>query len=255
MPAEPARPPGLPRIFETRRARGRHEVIIESYRHNVRLDELTPREREAVVETYRARYRAAAAIPGVEAVALFRNQGARAGGSLAHPHAQLLAVDVLPETVQARGRRARDYQERTGRCLLCDILLAELAAGDRVVSVDASFAVLVPFAARGPFHLWVVPLAHQADFGQADDGECAALAGTLGGALARLHALNGPDLAYNLQFHSTPEPGPLGLSSALHWFVEVRPRLTTPAGFELATGVDIDPSLPEDDAARLRAAT
>ncbi len=254
LPAASPIPPGPSGLFEARPARGRHEVIIESACHNARLDQLSPGELGVVVETYHERYRSAAASPGVEVVALFRNQGALAGGSLAHPHAQLVALDVVPQAMQDRRRRARDYQEQTGRCLLCDMLGAELADSRRVVSVDASFAVFVPFASRGPFALWIVPLAHEADFGAVDDAERAALAGTLGPALARLHAAKGPDLAYNLLVHSTPNPGTLGLTSALHWFVEVRPRLTTPAGFELLTGVDIDPSLPEEAAACMRQA-
>jgi len=37
-----------------------------------------------------------------------------------------------------------------------------------------------------------------------------------------------------------------------HWFLQIRPRMTTPAGFEIGSGMTINPSLPENDAKRLR---
>jgi len=34
----------------------------------------------------------------------------------------------------------------------------------------------------------------------------------------------------------------------LHWYLQVRPRLTTQAGFEVGSGMSINPTVPEDDA-------
>ncbi|MEQ8958714.1 MAG: galactose-1-phosphate uridylyltransferase, partial [Coleofasciculus sp. C2-GNP5-27] len=34
----------------------------------------------------------------------------------------------------------------------------------------------------------------------------------------------------------------------VHWYCQISPRLTTPAGFELGSGISINPSLPEVDA-------
>jgi UDPglucose--hexose-1-phosphate uridylyltransferase len=39
-----------------------------------------------------------------------------------------------------------------------------------------------------------------------------------------------------------------------HWYLRLRPRLGQPGGFEVATGVAVNPSLPERDALRLREA-
>ena len=38
-----------------------------------------------------------------------------------------------------------------------------------------------------------------------------------------------------------------------HWFLKISPRLTTRAGFEIGSGMSINTSLPEEDAAFLRA--
>jgi UDPglucose--hexose-1-phosphate uridylyltransferase len=58
------------------------------------------------------------------------------------------------------------------------------------------------------------------------------------------------DPAYNLIIHSAPvqEMG----NDYLHWYVAVIPRLSYTAGFELGSGMYINPTLPEECAAFLR---
>jgi UDPglucose--hexose-1-phosphate uridylyltransferase len=34
----------------------------------------------------------------------------------------------------------------------------------------------------------------------------------------------------------------------VHWYCQIRPRLTTTAGFEIGAGISINPSIPETDA-------
>lgn len=41
-------------------------------------------------------------------------------------------------------------------------------------------------------------------------------------------------------------------SHKLHWFLQIRPRLRTQAGFEMGSGICINPSLSEADADLLR---
>ena len=70
----------------------------------------------------------------------------------------------------------------------------------------------------------------------------------------------------NLVFHGTPYPDPAdpnGLAEAMglardpaeifHWHVEIFPRLSRTAGFEVGTGFSINSVLPEQAAAHLRA--
>jgi hypothetical protein len=41
---------------------------------------------------------------------------------------------------------------------------------------------------------------------------------------------------------------------AAQWYLRILPRTTRPGGFEVASGINVIPSLTEDDAAGLRAA-
>lgn len=108
---------------------------------------------------------------------------------------------------------------------------------------------LVPFAATVPCELWLLPKRHQADFGQIESAEVNLLATALRDALIRLGAtLHEP--SYNYVIDSAPK-GEAG-STCLHWRLRVVPQSTAPGGFELASGLAINPSLPEQDAAILR---
>ncbi len=75
------------------------------------------------------------------------------------------------------------------------------------------------------------------------------LAAILRDTLKRLsNRLDDPDYNYVIRStskHNADKP-------FLHWYLQIQPRLTTPAGFELGSGMHINPSLPEEDAQFLR---
>ena len=58
------------------------------------------------------------------------------------------------------------------------------------------------------------------------------------------------DPPYNYYLHTAPLQGPD--SPDQHWHIEILPRLTGTAGFEWATGMNINPVPPEQAAAYLR---
>jgi hypothetical protein len=86
---------------------------------------------------------------------------------------------------------------------------------------------------------------HQADFGAVSDEQKVDLASALRGVLGRLHSkLRDPD--YNFVIHSAAQYR--AGEPHLHWYLQLQPRLTTQAGFEIGSGMRINPSLPEEDA-------
>ena len=58
------------------------------------------------------------------------------------------------------------------------------------------------------------------------------------------------DPAYNLIIRSAPVKEIS--NDYLHWYVTVIPRLSRTAGFEMGSGMFINPALPEESAAYLR---
>jgi UDPglucose--hexose-1-phosphate uridylyltransferase len=236
---------------QARAGYGFHEVVIESPRHDAGLATMSAAELNTVVSAYRQRSKMLCEQPGIEAVILFRNQGSRAGASLLHPHAQVIALDLVPPRLNAMIDWGQRYYQKQGRCAICDELDIERRNGKRVIDENAHFLATVPFAAEHPFELWIVPKQHQASFTALGDAELRGFSEILGDSLRRLTvALADPP--YNFVIDSAPRREIA--APHIHWRLRIVPDIATWGGFELGSGLPINPSSPEDDAALLRAA-
>ncbi|HIE53012.1 MAG TPA: galactose-1-phosphate uridylyltransferase [Armatimonadetes bacterium] len=230
---------------------GYHEVIIESPRHNKSPATMSVTEVVEIILAYQTRYVELDRDPNVQLITIFRNHGPLAGASLRHPHSQLVATPVVPLHIRHRLYEAQRHYDALGTCVFCDMLDFELQEKERVILANEHFAAFVPYAARVPYEIWIVPREHQASFGQSTIEQAAGLAAVLQAVLSRLyHGLGDPDYNYVINtapHHSSGEP-------FYHWHLQILPRLTTPAGFELGSGMHINVSLPEEAAAHLRSA-
>lgn len=228
---------------------GSHEVVIESPVHSRQPARMSDAELDRVVETYHRRYVDLMREHDSMMVTIFRNHGEKAGTSLLHPHSQIIVTGMVPNHLRRREEEAQHYYDQWGRCVYCDILAHEARDGTRVVFGNDAFLAFVPYAAEVPCEVWIVPRRHRADFGSVSDREKGDLARALGEVLRRLHdRLDDPDYNYVLNTSPRFKAG----EPQLHWYLQIRPRLTTRAGFEIGSGISINPSLPEDDAALLR---
>lgn len=224
---------------------GRHEVIIESPVHNETIGTMTQKRVEQILLAYRERYLRISEDGNYQHVTIFRNNGERAGTSLAHPHSQLIATPIVPSQTRQVLEEAMRYYDDRGSCVYCDMITEEVAAKKRIVLQDDDFVVFEPFASRMPFETWIVPRRHNASFGNISATEAKKCARVLRRVLAALHEhLGNPD--YNLMICTAPFKDVN--ESYYHWHVEILPRLTTTAGFELGSGIFINVTLPEQTA-------
>jgi len=238
-------------LWRKRSGYGHHEVIIESPDHDAKLGRMPTEQVRRVLEMYVRRARALAARDGrLRQIVLFRNYGPRAGTSLAHPHSQIVATPtVSPET----RRRVMDeiaFFDESGCCGLCRELDLESASGERIVLETEEFVTLAPYASGNPYQLRIAPRRHCASFLEVEERELDDLARHVPRVLAALiEQLADPH--YNLVVSSAPLD--LVHRSASHWFIEILPRITTPAGFELGSRIVVNVQTPEQAAAELRA--
>jgi len=242
-------PPGGNVLLEAMPGAGAHEVIVECPEHD---REIADRDRDEValmLRAYRARYGALIDAPGIAYVSVFKNQGKTAGASLEHPHSQIVALPVVPAAVRRRSKIAAAHRERTGRCLLCDVVAGEMKDGRRIVRDEAGFVTFVPHAPEFPGEMWVVPTAHAPSFATLPDGDLDGLARALLDATVRLRDhLGDPDFNYAVHSPASDEQEALHQ----HWHLQISPRTATLAGVELATGLRINPESPEETAVRLK---
>jgi len=228
---------------------GKHEVIIETPHHNRQIAQMEVREVETVLETYHRRYTDLMTELSFAFSVLFRNHGEHAGTSLLHPHSQIIASNFVPQHVRRREEKAQSYHDQWGKCVVCDMIHFEREMQSRVILENQYFVAFVPFAAEMPCELWITPFRHASDFGSISDEEKGGLASILHKAIQKLYYhLNDPDYNYVLITASAGKAA----EPQLHWYLRILPRLTMRAGFEIGSGICINPSLPEQDAELLR---
>jgi len=239
-------------IHRSMRGVGFHEVVIEHRRHDLSPALYTSGDLARVLRAFRHRSRQLREDPRVEAIIIFKNHGEAAGTSLMHPHAQIAATPVVPTQIRRRLEEATRYFDDTGMCVYCQTLRDEVLARDRVVCSTPHFVAFIPYAALSPFHLWVFPRRHCSSFEDIFDSELEDFAAILHEVLLRLHlALGNPD--YNFTLRSLPAHEPQ--RDYAHWYLALVPRVSRVAGFELGSGMFINPSVPEDSAEFLRSVT
>ena len=246
-------------LYDRMNGGGTHEVIVETPEHFLEIPDLPEEQVKRVVDTYIARLQELMKNPRFRYVLLFKNHGKEAGASLIHPHSQVIATPIVPQEVRSSLSIAKAYYERKERCLFCDVMLAEIRCGERIVEESGSHVVWAPYDSRFPFELVVYPKAHSHDFTSLDGAQRCGLARILRRTLKRLTLLLG-DIPYNLVLKTTPNPVPqpskpgqwTTLPYDYHWRIAVMPRLTRVAGFEWGTGLYINPMPPERAAGYLR---
>jgi UDPglucose--hexose-1-phosphate uridylyltransferase len=227
---------------------GAHEVVIETPEHGKSLARLELPQVERVLAAYRERYLALREDPRLEYTLVFRNHGKVAGASIEHAHSQIIGTPIIPQLAHTRIRGIERYQQEHGRCVYCDIIEQEQEDARRIVAQNASFIAFAPFASRHPFEIWILPMERKAHFVDISPGELRDLAAILKETLLRLELCLG-DPPYNFMLLTTD------FSEVFHWHIEIVPRLSIAAGFELGTGIYLNVVAPEQAAQFLRDVT
>ena len=239
-------------LYDRMNGVGAHEVVIEGPAHDTDLADLPLDHLTHVLTAYRERVVDLNRDRRFRYVLIFKNHGARAGATLEHTHTQLVATPIIPKNLQEELEGSRRYFELKERCVFCDIVQQETseANGRRVVMESDRFVAIEPFAPRFPFETWILPRRHADSFqSMSDSHEQREFAGVLKETLQRLNrALNRPP--YNFVIHTAPVSE--GELEHYHWHLEIMPKLTRVAGFEIGSGFYINPTPPEDAAQFLR---
>jgi UDPglucose--hexose-1-phosphate uridylyltransferase len=231
-------------LFGSQPAEGSHEVIVNTPRHETSMSALSAEELDVAVAGWRERMRAVAAESAY--VHLIVNEGPAAGASLEHTHAQLYGLRFVPAEIARERERSSAYHQRTmGGHLLGDVAIEEVRRQERMVTIDDEAILICPWASRSPFELRIVPRNPAPSF-EAEGQGGAAMIGT---ALRALAGVFGTLPQFNLWIRTAPSG-----AEEFSWHIDIVPRLTIRAGFELGTGVDISTYAPERAASDLREA-
>ncbi|MHC3000076.1 galactose-1-phosphate uridylyltransferase [Microbacterium sp. HJ5] len=241
--------PGLGR---TRTSVGRCEVVCFSPEHSGSFGTQSVTRARTVIEAWADRTAALSGLPGIEQVFPFENRGEAIGVTLPHPHGQIYAYPyITPRTSTLLASIDREGAD------LFDRILDFERASDRVILEGEHWTAFVPFAARWPLEVHLLPHRHVPDLAQTTDVERDELAPLYLRLLRGVDALYDSPTPYIAAWHQAPVNR--GRDA-----VRLNLQLTSPrravdklkflAGSEAAMGAWIGDVSPETAAERLREA-
>ena len=179
---------------------GRCEVVVFSPEHEGSLSKLPITRVRTLIDAWADRTEALQALPGVRQVFPFENRGQEIGVTLHHPHGQIYAYPF----VTPRTKKLLDSIAEFGNDLFQKTLEFEQKS-ERVLIKGEYFTAYVPFAARWPIEIHLLPHRHVQHFAQLtgeERDELAEIYSKLLGALDRIYDTPTP---YISAWHQAPQ--------------------------------------------------
>jgi UDPglucose--hexose-1-phosphate uridylyltransferase len=221
---------------------GFHEVVI-TRDHDRSLGQMTDDEVLRVVQAYQERYVVLKKDACLSYISLFHNHGKAAGASLPHPHSQIIALPIIPPDVVRSLKGSEKFSKAYNSCVHCHLIEWEMKAKQRIVYENSDFVVVAPYASHTSYELRIYPKQHNPQFETITFNQARTFANALVTALSKLYnTLDNP--AYNFFIHTAPIRSER--VNHYHWHLEILPKISTPAGLELGTGVDVVVVAPEE---------
>jgi UDPglucose--hexose-1-phosphate uridylyltransferase len=242
-------------LYDRISPRGATELIVETPSHDDTAATLGDGQWEQVLWMYGERLRDLKRDQSIRDILVTRRHRA-SGSRITHPYSRVTAIPIIFDEVRRKLRECREYYEYKRRCVYCDMIRQETAAGDRVVRLTDHFLALSPYAARSPFETWILPRQHGCAYEASLSGEIVTdLAGILGGLFRTLASKLG-DPSFEMTLYSSPNlaakilPGEWStIAEDYHWHLEVR---TGPDRLNGVGGIHVNETPPEEAARQFR---
>ncbi len=216
------------------------------------------RKIEELIYVWEDRFMDLGSRPEVDYVFIFENKGREIGVTLLHPHGQIYAYPFIPPIAEKELGAAKRYFERTGRELYQDIVDQELAEKNRLVDQNEHFIAVIPFYARYPYEVHILPINSRQAISDFDSNEKQALAAIIKSVTARYNNLWNKSFPYIMAMHQRPTNGSSEDYGYYRFHIEFYPPYRTPeklkflAGSEAGAGVYINDTHAEVTAQTLR---
>jgi len=142
------------------------------------------------------------------------------------------------------------YYHRHKKCVHCEMVKFELKEKKRIIFQNSGAVAFSPFVSREPFEIRIFPKKHFPYFEETTPKLNQDIAEALRISLKLLKTkLDDPDL--NFFIHTAPTIDKKKYRH-YHWHIEIFPKISVSAGFELGTGIEITTIDPEEGAKFLK---
>lgn len=227
--------------------RGYHDLVITE-NHHKNFAHLPKQQAEEVLKIFQERYKMFLNDSCLAYASIFHNWGPKAGASIYHPHYQIITLPVVPPDVQHSLNGSADYFKKYQKCVHCVMIEWEKKNRSRVVFENKGAIAFTPFVSREPFEVRIFSKSHSSFFEDASKKELSDVVKALQNVLLKIEKkLKDPD--YNFFIHTAPIRDKQKYGH-YHWHIEILPKISTSAGFELGTGIEITVVDP-DEAAKI----
>ena len=249
----PFSPEGGP--LQTTGARGACDVVLYSPRHDLLPSRLGVEQWKKVAGLWTRRTAELYSHPEVRYVAVFENTGVAIGVTMPHPHGQIYALPFIPSLVQTELDSASEHFQRDSQCLYCGMLAAEIQDGRRVVQTNGSFVAFLPFCGRFPNEMQICSYRHFGSLLDLSAQEKHDLASILSAVRQKYDNLYGFPMPLMTLLRQQPAKG---AHPYFHFHIDLLPlqrsasKLKYLASVESGTGMFLNDTLPEEQAALLR---
>ncbi|MGB5965005.1 MAG: DUF4931 domain-containing protein [Sulfurimonadaceae bacterium] len=245
-------------LFEHWEGFGAHEVIIDTPEHHTSMSQWSEENVVAWLKTLRARVADLRGDQRIAYISLFKNEGTQAGSTQPHSHTQLIGLPIIPKVERESYQRSYEHYKHHAAALLETVIAQEEEDNQRIIAQNGDFSAFCPYASAYPFE---VMISSKKALGQIDtlrDNSIDELAPLLLETLKKLKMQLGC-FDFNLTVATPPlQEGSLenDLLSCAHetyrFAIRIMPRIYKHGGFEVSTGVIINPVSPELAAKLLR---
>ncbi len=211
---------------------GHSYVIVDTPEHSQRFheidDSLLQKWFDLVAEAEKLAY----SDKKIRHVYTFRNSGSISGGSLYHPHTQIIGFTFILPIIK---QELEIIKNNHGRCILEEALKKEK---ERVLIEDDEAVAFAPYGSRFRGHSIIMPKRHIDYVGRLEEKETKSLAKFIKTILSRNHKIFGSH-SYNLIFHELKD------NKKIHFYIEIAPRFSNFGAMELS-GLYLNSLRPEE---------
>lgn len=225
-------------FFQVQPAVGASEIVIESSDHHKRFEDMSEAEVFDILQVFSQRTKLHMSNEKIKYVSIFKNKGTDSGAKVAHPHSQVVALSVVPYSVDAERKKIEESISLSSECVFERLYREEKKEDRRMLCENHNFFAIAPFASIFPGETWIVPRRHARTIFELSDNEIWDLARIMLMAVKGLRKIF-PGVSYNLVLHQAPK----GKDFHLHF--EIYPRLSEFSGFELGNEMYVNHIFPE----------
>lgn len=218
-------------------AYGIAEVVIETSHHSNTMSLFTKDEIKNVILAYKERLTALCSDSSLKYVLIFKNNKKESGASISHSHSQIMGMPFIPPIVEKELENSLNYYNKTGKCIFCEMIENSLINKSEVVYENEQFISILPYASIYPYETWILPKCHTAKYNDINESQQIFLADAMKITLSKIYQVL-QDPPFNYYIHTAPVNK--NVDKYFHWHIELIPKLTISAGFELGSGVFIN---------------